>query len=149
MDGSHAKNLQQRTNKGLGVINQIMQILESTFFVKYHFEVAMVLRESLFLSFLLLNSEALVNYTDKDVIKLEQCDEILLSRILECDANTSNALKYCDLGVLPIRYTIMKRKIVFLQYILKEEKQSMIYQIMKATDLHNPHHSADCLQGTS
>jgi hypothetical protein len=132
-DGSHAKNVQQRTNKGLGVITQVMQILESTFFGKYHFEVAMVLRESLFLSSLLLNSEAWVNYTDKDVRKLEQCDEILLSRILECDANTSNALKYFDLGIVPIRFLIMKRKILFLQYILKEEKHSMIYQILKAT----------------
>ena len=57
-DGSHTKNVQQRSNKGLGVINQIMQILESTFFGKYYFEVAVMLRESLFLSSLLLNSEA-------------------------------------------------------------------------------------------
>ena len=64
-DGSHTKNVQQRTNKGLGVINQVMQILESTFFGKYHFEVAMVLRESFFLFSLLLNSEAWVNYTER------------------------------------------------------------------------------------
>ena len=106
-DGSQTKNVQQRRNKGLGVINQIMQILESTFFGKYYFEVAVVLRESLFLSSLLLNSEAWVNYSDKDVRILEQCDEILLTKILDCDANTSNALKYLDLGILPVRFAIM------------------------------------------
>ena len=67
-----------------------MQILESTYFGKYYFEVATVLRESLFLSSMLLNSEAWVNYTDKDVRILEQSDEILLGKILDCDANTSN-----------------------------------------------------------
>ena len=132
-DGSHTKNIQQRRNKGLGISNQIMQILESTYFGKYYFEIAMVLRESLFLSSILLNSEAWVNYTEKDVRILEQCDEILLTRILDCDGNTSNALKYLEMGILPIRYEIMKRKLSFLQYLLKEDKESMIYQILKAT----------------
>jgi hypothetical protein len=110
-----------------------MQTLESTFFRKYYFEVAVVLRASLFLSSLLLNSEAWVNYSDKDVRILEQCDEILLTKILDCDANTSNALKYLELGILPVRFEIMRRKIAFLQYILKADKNSMIYQILKAT----------------
>ena len=57
-DGTHTKKVQQRSNKGLGVSNQIMSILESTFFGKYFFEVASILRESLFLSSLLLNSGA-------------------------------------------------------------------------------------------
>ena len=34
--------------------------------------------------------------------------------------NTSNALKYLELGVLQLRYEIMKRKLNFLQYLLKE-----------------------------
>ena len=93
----------------------------------------MVLRESLFLSSILLNSEAWVNYSEKDVRILEQCDEILLARILDCDGNTSNALKYFELGIWPIRYEIMKRKLSFLQYLLKDDKDSMIYKILKAT----------------
>ena len=133
-DGTHSKNIQDRKNKAYGVINQIVQILESTYFGKYHFEVAMVLRESLFLSSLLLNSEAWVNYTDKDVRILEQCDEALLARILECDGNSSNTFKYLELGVVPIRFEIMKRKLLFLQYILKQNKESMMYRIFKAIE---------------
>ena len=133
-DGTQTKNIQERRNKGYGVINQIIQILESTYFGKYFFEVAMVLRESLFLSSLLLNSEAWVNYTEKDVRILEQCDELMLSRILDCDANTSNAFKYLELGIVPIRFEIMKRKLMFLHYILKQNKESMIYKILKAIE---------------
>ena len=94
----------------------------------------MVLRESLFLSSLLLNSEAWVNYTEKEIRILEQCDELLLSTILECDANTSNAFKYLELGIIPLRFDIMKRKLMFLQYILKQNKESMIYKIFKAIE---------------
>ena len=98
-DGSHVKNVQTRKNKGLGIISQIMDILESTFFGKYYSEVAMVLRSSLLLSSLLLNSEAWVNLTDKNIRSLEQTDELLLTRILGCDSNTSNVFKYMELGV--------------------------------------------------
>ena len=132
-DGSHTKNIQERRNRGYGIINQIMQILESTYFGKYYFQVATILRESLFLSSLLLNSEAWVNYTDKDIRILEQCDEMLLTNILEGDQKSSNAFKYLELGVIPIRFEIMKRKLMFLQYILKQDKNSMIYNVLKAT----------------
>ena len=52
----------------------------------------MVLRESLFLSSILLNSEAWVNYKEQDIRILEQCDKVLLSNILECDRKSSNNL---------------------------------------------------------
>ena len=132
-NGKHLKNVLHRKSKGLGVINQIMQILNSTFFGKFYFEVALVLRESLLLSSLLLNSEAWVNLTDLDIRKLEQTDEILLSKVLDCEANTNNIFKYLELGVVPVRFEIMKRKILFLQYILQQDKQSMIYQVFDAT----------------
>ena len=115
------------------MITQIMNILESTYFGKHFFKVAIVLRDSLFLSSLLLNTEAWVNYTDKDVRILEQCDEILLTKIMDCGTNSSNAMKYLELGVVPVRFEIMKRKLGFLQYILKQNKDSMIYKILKVT----------------
>ena len=132
-NGKHASNVQLRKNKGLGAINSIMQILKSTYFGRFYFEVALVLRESLFLSSLLLNSEAWVNLTDQDIRKLEQSDEILLSRILDCETNTSNTFKYLELGIYPLRYEIIKRKTLFLQYILQQDKKSMLYQIFDAT----------------
>ena len=132
-DGKQTKNVLARTNKGLGIINQIIQILDSVFFGKYHFEVAMILRSSLLLSSILLNSEAWVNLSDKDVRSLEQTDENLLGKILGCDSNTSNVFKYLELGVCPIRFEIMKRKILFLQYILKQDKEAMIFKVLQAT----------------
>ena len=66
---------------------------------------------------------AWVNYTEKDVRILEQCDEILLTTILDCESDTSNALKYLELGFVPVRFEIMKRTLGFLQFILKEKKR--------------------------
>ena len=129
IDGRQDKNLKARKNKGLGIINQIMDILQSVFFGKYQFEVALVLRSSLFLSSILLNSKAWMNYSEKEIRSLEQTDEILLTRILDCDSKTSNAMKYLELGVSPLRFEIMRRTVLFLQYILQQE----IFRIYQAT----------------
>ena len=73
-----------------------------------------------------------LNLTHSNIRSLEQTDEQFLSRILESETNTSNDMKYIE-GVYPVRFELMKRKIVFLQYILKQDKYSMIYQVLKAT----------------
>ena len=78
-----------------------------------------------------------VNLKEQDIRKLEQVDEILLSKILQSEANTNNIFKYLELGVIPIRFVIMKRKILFLQYILQQEKSSLIYKVLEAT-MKNP-----------
>ena len=62
-----------------------------------------------------------------------ECDEILLTKVLDCDANTRNGIKYLDLGILQKRFAIMRRKLTFLQYILLQDKKSMIHQVLKAT----------------
>ena len=116
------KNILSRKNKSIGIIDQIMDILNTAYFGKYFFEVALVLRSSLLLSSILLNSEAWVNLTHTNIRSLEQIDEKLLSRILDSEANTSNAMKYIELGLYPIRFELMKREILFLRYILKQEK---------------------------
>ena len=41
------------------------------------------------------------------------------------------------MGVMQLRFEIMKRKILYLQYILKQEKSSMVYKVFEAT-MENP-----------
>ena len=67
------------------------------------------------------------------ISELLRIDENLLSKIMNCDRNTSNAFKYLELGVYPIRFEVKKRKILFLHYLLNQEKSSMINQVLQAT----------------
>ena len=71
--------------------------------------------------------------SDKDIRGLEKTDEILLSNILESESNTSNTFKYLELGIFPLRFEIMKRKLIFLQYILQQNEESIIFKVLKAT----------------
>jgi hypothetical protein len=109
-----------------------MSILEDICFGKYFFEVALILRNSLFINSLLFNSEAWYNLNQKDLEDLEMADEALLRRILECPESTPKEMMYLELACLPIRFIIMGRRTMFLQYILKENSDSLIHKFFQA-----------------
>ena len=92
----------------------------------------MVLRNSLLISSLLTNAEAWYNLSSTDVTELERVDEDLLRKVLECPISTPREMLYLDLGVSPIRNIIRSRRFNFLQYIMQEEKDSLIYTFLKA-----------------
>ena len=136
-DGKNIKNITARKNRGLGVITQIMSILADICFGNFYFEVAIILRNSLLISSLLTNAEAWYNLTHADIKELERVDEMLFRKILECPSSTPKEMLYLELGVLPIRYIIMMRRLNFLQYILYEDKNSLIHSFLK-TQLSKP-----------
>ena len=77
------------------------------------------------------NLEASYGLTDSDIAELEKCDEQLLRLILECPRTTPKERLYLELGVTPIRYIIMSRRIMFYHYILNENNESLIYKFYK------------------
>jgi hypothetical protein len=131
-DGKNVKNIAARKNRGHGTISQIMSMLDDICFGKFYFEVAIILRDTLLISSLLTNAEAWYNLTLSDIRELESIDETLLRRILECPVSTPREMLYLDLGVIPIRYIIMMRRLNFLKYILLEDKNSLIHKFLKS-----------------
>ena len=55
---SNVKNIKARTNKGIGIVNNIMNILEDNCFGPFNYEVMVCLRNSLIINSLLANSMA-------------------------------------------------------------------------------------------
>ena len=131
-DGKNEKNVTARKNRGTGIVSQIMEKLSDICFGKHFFKVAIILRNSHLVSSLLTNSEAWYNVTQADIDMLEGVDEMLLRRVLECPMSTPKEMLYLELGVLPLRYIIKMRRLNFLQYILKEDNNSLIYSFLKA-----------------
>ena len=93
---------------------------------------AMVFRQTLLISSLLTNSESWYHITSAEIDELEKVDEHLLRRVLECPTATPKEMLYLELGVSPIRNMIKSRRINFLQNILKEEKDSLMYTFLMA-----------------
>ena len=130
--GKNLENILARKDKSKGIIKQIMSILEEICFGQFYFEVALILRDSLFLSSILVNSEAWYDVTETEVEILEQADEELLRRILETPVSTPKCMLYLETGCKPVRFLIMTRRLMFFHYILNEDEDSLIARFYSA-----------------
>ena len=129
-DGSNTNNIKHKVNIGVGKISSIMNILkEVSLGRKFYFTIATILRESILLSSILLNSESWIGLTATNIDELEQVDEMLLRRILETPTTTPKPALYLELGCMPIRFVIMKRRLLFLHYLLNLKKDEMLSKV--------------------
>ena len=81
-DGKNTSNIQNRVSKGLGKISQIMNILETVSFGNCYYQIALSLREAIFLNGILTNADSWYNVTKGEIEQLEMLDRLLLRRIL-------------------------------------------------------------------
>ena len=65
MYGSNSKNIKSRIGRGIGAISNIMNILKEVSLGNFYYEMAILLRQAMFLSSVLLNSETWMNLTKK------------------------------------------------------------------------------------
>ena len=113
-------------------MKQVIQMLEELTLGDFFFEGAMILRASLFLSSLISNSEAWVNLTKKNVTDLEKVDEQLLRKILSAHPKTPTELLYLELGAIPVRFSLMSRRINYLWYLINDKEGSLLKTFFEA-----------------
>ena len=89
----------------------------------------MIMREAMLIGSMLTNSESWINLTQQDLDKLQKPDTNLLRKLLSESGNPSKVFMFLELGVLPVRYVIMMKRLTFLRYILGESTSSMIGQV--------------------
>ena len=82
-------------------------------------------------SSILCNSECWYNVTESELDYLETVDLMLLRRILKTPNSTPKEMLYLELGCLPLRDIIKKRRLSNLHYILNEDSQSMIQRFFE------------------
>ena len=131
-NGRNEKNIEERKNKGTGIVNQIMGKLGTIVYGPFYFEVAMMLRSSHLINGILTNAEAWYGLTRENIEQLEQVDEMLLRRVLEVGSCCPKEMLYLETGAIPLRFIIMQRRILFLNYILNEDRNSLIYKVLDA-----------------
>ena len=136
-DGRNIKNVKARVAKGKGIVSRIISILDGIPFGKYYYEVGVILRNSLLISSMLFNTEAWYNITQAELELLESVDILFLRRLLNAPRATPKEMLYLELGCVPLRELIIKRRIMFLHYILNEKAESMIKRFFQ-TQLKNP-----------
>ena len=91
-----------------------------------------MLRETVFLSSVFLNSEAWYSVDKQTIEELEKLDNILLKKIFELPSSTPASFLHLELGTIPIRFVLKIRRLNFLQYILKEQGDTLIHSFLVA-----------------
>ena len=131
-DGRNLKNIRARVNKGIGIMKNILNLLDGIPFGKFYHEVAIILRNSLFVSSVLYNSEVWYNLTKAELNLLETVDVDLLRGILKAPKSTPKEMLFLELGILPLREILRKRRLGFLHYILQQKSDSLIRKVFEA-----------------
>ena len=99
---------------------------------KFHFEGGVILRNSLLVSSMLFNSEMWCNISKSELELMETVDLMLLRGILKSPKSTPTKLLYLELGLVPFREIIRRRRLGFLYYILNEKEDSMIHKFFES-----------------
>ena len=131
-DGKNSANLKDRIGKGLGIISEIMSILDSISFGFQYFRIFNLLRESMFINGILTNTEVWYGVGKTEFGELEELDRMLIRRALKCQVSTPKESYYLELGLLPIQHIIKARRINYLHYILTSDENAMLYKFFKA-----------------
>ena len=136
-DGKNTENISTRKKRGFGTVKDISNMLDKMCLGPYFFRKAVVLRDSMLVGTLLSCSEAWYNISEAEIGQLEQVDKSLWCNLLEVARTVPYDLLCLEVGVEPLRFIIMRRRLVYLQHILKQEESSLVKQFLRTQSI-NP-----------
>ena len=126
--------IKSRELKAVGIISQITSILKNVTLGIFYFQTALILRDSMLLNGILTNSECWNFISQKNFKILEDSDARLFSFLFGGSFSTNRVLYYLETARSPIRYTISKRRLMYLWHILSRDTDELIakvYQVQR------------------
>ena len=102
-EGKIDSTIEDRNQKGIGIVNQIWSVLNSISLGFYYLDIAMTLREARLINGTLTNSEVWPNLTLKQQESIEAADLNLMRKIVNAHTKTASELFYLETGKLPLR----------------------------------------------
>ena len=136
VDGRNIKNITVRKNRGIGIVTEILSLLENLPLGKYYFQTVVILRNSLLLGSILLNCESWYNITQAEMYTLMYPDKMLLQKVFEVPKTVPTEMLFLELGIYPINFIIIQRRLAYFQHILKQKETSLVYQFIKTQYQH-------------
>ena len=90
-----------------------MCILREVSLGAYFFQIAKLLRETLFLSVMLLNGETWINLSKKNIDNLERMDKILIRKVLDLPRSTSLSALFLEMGCVSVREILRAKRLMY------------------------------------
>ena len=127
--GTNSDLVEDRVKKGDGCAVTIVSIVQQITFGVYAMEATLLLYNSIFIASMIYNAQSWSNMTKTDINKLRGCQLSFLKRILHAPKSAPTAIVFGELGILPIEFEVYRRKLMFLQHILKLSPSDPVKQV--------------------
>ena len=115
----------------MGLVGEIIEILDSLKIGYLYFETAMLLRNAILINGMINSVEIWYNLTNNEVNELEIVDRILLQQVLgKIPRTVPRESMYLELGIEEINVIIKKRRLIYFQSVIARKKKSMLYNFL-------------------
>ena len=109
------------------------QAMSTEMSLGYHqYSIAKLLHMSIFINGSLVNMETWPKCNSKRVEEFEKVEQTYLRKILDAHSKTPIESLYLELGIIPLRFQLMKRRILYFKNILERETTELTKQIILA-----------------
>ena len=112
--GNNQENIKDRCKTGQSAISQIKSLMNEISLGKFSINIGLILRDSIFLSKMLLNSEVWHSLTKCQIVELEVSDRMLMRYILNAHSKTGLEWIYSDTGRYNLKSLIQIRQLMYL-----------------------------------
>ena len=96
------------------------------------YSTAKMLHSSIFVNGSLTNMETWPHCTEKRIETFERIEQTLFRRVLKAHSKTPIESIYLELGVVPLRFHLMKRRIMYLYTIIQRDDMEITKQVVLA-----------------
>ena len=128
-------NIEERVNKGMGIVNQIVSLLKEISFGEHYFEMAVTFRQSMLINSILCNSEVLYGLNKTHIESLEAVDTYLWRNVFSSMVSTSIESYFIETNTIPIRYIVMARRLMYYWTILQKEDNELVRKVFETQRL--------------
>ena len=131
-DGKINSNIEERYNKGIGIVNQILGYLNEISFGEYFFEMAVLFRQSMLLNSILCNVEVLYGLKKTHIETLEAVDKLFWRKVFQCPVTTPSEVFFLETNTIPVRHVVMARRLMYYWNILQMDDTELVKKVFIA-----------------
>ena len=121
---SNVPNILDRNKKSMSTPKNILKMTQGL--GTHTLEAGLIYFNSLLRASLLYACETYVNLSETDFRLIESTEENCLIQLLDSGRHCPRSILYLEVGQIPARFQIWKLMLNYLQYILKEDKNTLI-----------------------
>ena len=134
-EGNLNNTIEDRRQKGIGIVSQISSILNSISLGFFYIEIGLILREARLINGTLTNSEVWPSLTKAQLEFLEAADVELMRKIFNAHSKTATELFFLETGKIPLRFVIYKRRLMYLWNVLHANESELISKVYSVQTL--------------